>query len=361
MTDYIREGKAKLYPTKDAFYNPKMESLRNLSVMFLNAVSTKKKRVLDSTAASGIRAIRYAKEAGAKDVVLLDMNKKASEVAKKNVKLNNLKFKVFNESIQQFANKDRISFEIIDHDPFGSPAPNLFDLLKMSWDGTLLMITATDTAVLCGAHAGACLKIYGSKPLHNELCKEVGIRILLSYVGREAAQFNFGMEPLLSVSDLHYMRIFVRMNFGAEKTIESVRTSGLGTFCRKCYDFKFAKGLAPSISQRCSNCNSELESFGPLWLGSLYDKKLVRKMMQSSITGREKEQMKLICDELDTPLFYSGPRLTKTLGMGAVSHYKIMEKLQKSGNKVTKTQFDESGFKTNASSSEVLKAVKALR
>lgn len=357
---HIREGKASLYVSKDAFYNPKMSELRDISVMFLNAVSTKNRKVLDSTAATGVRAIRYSLEAGANDVTLLDINKKAAGVAKKNLKLNHLNFKVINKSIQQFANSQRERFGIIDHDPFGSPAPNIFDLMKLCWDGTILMITATDTAVLCGAHAGACIKTYGAKPLHNELCKEVGLRILLSYISKTAAQFNFGTVPLLSISDMHYMRVFVRVDFGAAKAIESVKASGLGTFCRNCYVFGFSRGVAPQISGVCTNCKSVVEAFGPLWLGQLYDKKILKKMLRSPIIEPEKRKIKLMYDELDVPLFYSVPRLTKHLGVTSISHYKVMEKLAKSGATVTGTQFDQTGFKTDATSSEVLKVVRSL-
>src|SRR5271155_5148863 len=97
---YISEGKAKLYPSKDAFYNPNMTMLRDISVLFLKSISTKNKKLLDSTAASGVRGIRFALEAGAKDVTFLDINEKAANVARKNVKLNKLKFKVLHESIQ---------------------------------------------------------------------------------------------------------------------------------------------------------------------------------------------------------------------------------------------------------------------
>ncbi len=357
----ISEGKARLHISNDAFYNPKMEMLRDLSIAFLKSVSTKNKRVLDSTAATGIRAIRYCLEAGAKDVTLLDINKKAAQMAKKNVKLNGLKLEVINKSIQEYANTvRRTSFDIIDHDPFGSPAPNMFDLMKLSWDGTILMVTATDTAVLCGAHEGACIKIYGSQPLHNEMCKEVGIRILLSYIARTAAQFNFGTEALVSISDMHYMRVFVRLNYGAAKAIDSLKTSGFGTFCRSCYDFRFEKGIAPSIPDKCSQCSSRLQVFGPLWLGQLYDKKIVSKMIRNTKDEKNRKMMKLIYDELDTPLFYSVPKLTKHLGMAAISNYKVMERLAKSGAVVTRTQFDENAFKTDATSSKVLKTVRDI-
>ena len=220
----ISEGKARLYTGDNVFYNPEMKTLRDVSVLFLKAISTKRKRVLDATAATGVRAIRYALEAGAKDVTLLDINARAARVAKKNVGFNHLKFEVLNLSIQEFANTHRGSFEIIDLDPFGSPSPDVYDIMKLCWDGTILMITATDTAVLCGAHEAACVKIYGSKPLHNEMCKEVGIRILLNYVSKMASQFNFGIAPLVSISDRHYMRIFIRLEYGATKAIGSVKS-----------------------------------------------------------------------------------------------------------------------------------------
>lgn len=354
----IVEGKARIL-TGDAFYNPKMAMLRDMSVMFLKAVRTRNMRVLDSTAATGVRAIRYALEAGTKNVTLIDINKKAAAVAKKNVKLNGLKLKVMNESIQGLANEHEGSFEAIDHDPFGSPAPNMFDLMKLAWNGTNLMITATDTAVLCGAHAGACIKVYGSRPLHNEMCKEAGLRILLNFTARTAAQFNFGMMPLLSISDMHYMRVFVRLEFGADKSIASMKNTGIGAFCSKCYEYMFEKGVAPLLGPLCPKCKSKMEPFGPIWLGSMRDRDTIMKMRKNSISDAASEKMDLLYEELDVPMFYSVPKLTKRLGVTSVSHYAVMEKLQETGARVTRTQFDPNGFKTDASIEEVFASVRA--
>jgi len=353
----ISEGKARIYTGDGVFYNPKMSQLRDISVLFLKAVSARKSRVLDSTAATGVRAIRYSLEAGAKDVTLLEINRKAYNYAKRNARLNKLKLKIINTSIQEFANTHRGSFDVVDLDPFGSPAPNIFDIMKLSWDGTILMITATDTAVLCGAHEGACVKIYGSKPLHNEMCKEAGIRILLSYTAKVASQFNFGIVPLLSISDMHYMRIFLRLEFGAQKAIDSVKTTGLGTFCRKCYSFTFARGVAPSIQQTCSKCGSRMEAFGPLWLGRLYEKEMIKKMLgKKSIP-----LLNTIYEELDVPMFYSIPKVTKNIGISSVSHHKAIEKLRKMGRIATLTQFEDEAIKTDATTQEVIKAVRSLK
>ncbi len=351
------EGKAKIYTDGKVFYNPEMRTLRDISVLFLRAISTKKRRILDATAATGIRAIRYALEAGAKDVTALDINDSAAKIAQKNMKLNRLKFKVLNEGLQVLAGTSRDKFEIIDLDPFGSPAPYIHDAMKLSWDGTVLMITATDTAVLCGAHDAACIKVYNAKPLHNEMCKEVGIRILLSYITRVASGFNFGVVPLLSISDRHYMRVFVRLEFGASKAISSVKTTGLGAFCRKCYSFRFASGVAPLMPNRCDECRERLEPFGPLWLGNLQDKELIKKMLGI----REMQMAREIYDELDTLMLYSVPKITEALGFGSVSRYKVVERLTRMGRRATMTQFNKDGIKTDASPKEVFRVVDELK
>ncbi len=352
----ITEGKARIRVNGRVFYNPRMKTLRDISVSFLKAVGCRDKRLLDATTATGVRAIRYAKECGAKEVVALDINKDAHAICKGNIKLNGLKIVAKNTSIREFSATCRDKFGIIDFDPFGSPVPELFDLMRLCWDGTVMMITATDTAVLCGAHGAACIKVYGSRPLHNELCKEVGIRILLNYAARTAAQFNFGMVPLLSISDMHYMRIFIRLEFGAVKAVESVRADGLGSFCRKCYSFRFAKGVAPSMQDSCPGCTSRAELFGPLWLGQLYDKKLVSKMLKNDDIGI----IRTVGSELDTQLFYSVPMVTKLLGRSSVSHYKVIEALKKAGHRATQTQFDIGGIKTDADAKTVLDTARKL-
>lgn len=343
---YISEGKAKL-SSEGAFYNPKMKELRDISVLFLKAVGAKGP-LLDSTAATGVRGIRYFKEAGIRGITFLDINKQAFSRLRSNLRLNRLKATALNKSIQEFANTTDEKFEAIDLDPFGSPQPHIFDLMKISKDGTLLMVTATDTAVLCGAHAHACYKLYNSKPLHSEHCKEVGVRILLGYISRIASQFNFGIEPLLTVSAQHYMRVFVRLSHGAEAAVSSVVANGVGSFCWKCRSFSSLKGLAPEMSRICKACGAESELFGPLWLGPLYDRKIASKI-RSSITP-----------ELDTFMFYSIPKLTRSMGIGSVSHYEVIKRLNGLGFTATPTQFDNDGIKTSAPHGDVLSAVKRL-
>ena len=64
--------------------------------------------------------------------------------------------------------------------------------MKITNDGARLMVTATDVAVLCGADSKACMRLYDSKPIHNELCHESGMRVMIGYIARMLANSDLG-------------------------------------------------------------------------------------------------------------------------------------------------------------------------
>lgn len=355
----IKEGRAVVENGEGVFYNPKMTALRNISVAFLNALGVEGGSLLDCTAATGIRGIRYALECGAKEVVMLDMNESAYGNAVANAERNKVDAKVLHKSIQEFANTVKTKFDVIDLDPFGTPAPHIFDLMKVSKDGTLLMVTATDTAVLCGAHAKACMRIYGARPLHNELGHEAGMRILLGYIARTAAQFNFGIEALLSISDMHYMRVFMKLRRGAKYAGDSVGKMGFVSACGKCHNFSYSAGIVPNVETKCGFCGAEMNSAGPLWLGSLYDKEIIKRMIgNTALDSHGFRILDRIYEERDMPFFYSIPKITRYLGISAVPFGVIIERLHKAGRETSRTHFNAAAIKTNAKIGEVVDAVK---
>jgi tRNA (guanine26-N2/guanine27-N2)-dimethyltransferase len=346
-----QERKAKIKYHETAFLNPHAMFLRDLSVAFVSGFAKRDTRILDPTAATGIRGIRLYLETRAKDVTILDINKSAAAMARKNVRFNKVKAKVLNKSIQEFANTTKERFDVIDLDPFGSAAPYIYDLMKVSKDGTYLLATATDTAVLCGAHEKACVKAYDAKPLHNELCHEVGIRILLGYIARVAAQFNMGIEVVMSLSYLHYMKVFVRLEHGAEKSTESVRNLGYAYYCSNCGSRGIEKGMFPK-RQKCDNCGHILMTAGKLWAANIQDKKSIRLMLDYFIKNKmSKDEIRILemmYDEIDSPLYYSIPKTTRKMHIPSVSPLLVIEKLRKNGFSASRTHFDNSSVKTDA-------------
>ena len=364
----VVEGKAKLLLSGDVFYNPKMKKLRDISVLFVKFFSMPNDSLLDSTCATGVRGIRYIKEADIKKVIFLDINKDAAKNAQDNLKLNDIKTKVKNISIQEYCSSaEKEPFEFIDLDPFGSPQPHINDIIKVAKDGTYLMITATDTAVLCGAHSNACLKSYFAEPMHNELCKESGIRILLGYITRVAATFNFGIEPVLSISDMHYMRVFLRLSHGAKKAVSSIKECGFASFCNNCRSFEYAKGTTPNIEQKCKFCKNQVRFFGPFYLGSINNKKKIDEIISYNAENNIIEDHKSIneiliriSNELDIAFFYSIPKITKSIGSVSASPDKIIKTLQNNGFLASRTQFDKDGIKTTANIEDIKKILKEI-
>ena len=360
-----KEGNARIKYSANSFLNPDAVISRDLSVAFVSAVADKKAKILDSTAATGIRGIRYYLEGPSRDVTFLEMNKSAFSSMKRNIAFNKVKSNEKGISIQEFANTSVDKFDLIDLDPFGGATPYIYDLMKISRSGTHLLVSVTDAAVLCGADYKACMRLYDARPMHNELCQEVGLRLLIGYVARVAAQFNFGIGVLTSFSYLHYMRIFIRLNRGSQQAIGSIKKLGYVYYCNKCLNRGFETTAFPSTNN-CKICGRPLEISGKVWLGSINDRKIlmsIKAQMDKKperYNGKSFELLDLISKELDIPLYYSVSKMTKKMKIGSVSISKLSEMLERMGYSVTRTHMSKNAIKTDANIKEIKSCIKRL-
>ncbi len=80
------------------------------------------------------------------------------------------------------------SYDVVDLDPYGTPAQLLDSAVQSVADGGLLLVTATDMANLCGNNSVACFSHYGAYPLHRPYCHEQALRILLASLETTAAK-----------------------------------------------------------------------------------------------------------------------------------------------------------------------------
>ncbi|MGC8729878.1 MAG: tRNA (guanine(10)-N(2))-dimethyltransferase [Candidatus Micrarchaeia archaeon] len=347
MNDIYEEGLAKITHS-NAFLNPKAKLLRDVSVGICQVLPIKDAKVLDATAATGIRGIRYYLEAKAKNVTFLDISKGAYNDIKSNMKINNVEGKIFNGSFQLFANSTKEKFDIIDIDPFGSSAPYIFDSLKIVHNGSYLFVTSTDTAVLCGAKPKACRRIYDSIPMHNHLCHEAGIRILIGYIARIAAQFNFGITPIYSIVYDTYMRVFLRVDYGSKEVERTLNNMGFAYYCENCGFTGLEKTEFPQ--DKCKICGRKLKVSGKMWGGSLYDKNISSSVARI-LENNDKYEFKIvkkIFEELDLPFYYYLPIITKKLKKSSVKISALGEKLNKLGYQFSETHMHRQSIKTNA-------------
>ncbi len=359
LADNYVEGKASV-SSAGSFLNPHARVSRDISVAYLAVELSKNSMLLDSTAASGIRGIRYVRESGLKNLVSIDMNADAYAAMKKNFAKNKIKAKTLNQSLQEYANTAKERFDFIDIDPFGGITPYIYDAMKISKGGTHLMVTATDTAVLCGASAKACIRLYGTKPIHNELSHEFGLRTMIGYVARTAAQFNAGIKVNMALSYMHYMRVFIELENGSEKALGSIETMGHLHYCNACHLWDIDRDF---IAKRhgCGSCGKQMAVYGPAWMGMLNDKDKTKRMsdwISKHIDFKESVKVaEMMASEPDAPFYYHIPTMTKQAGIGSVSPAAVVDTLRTMGFKASATHIHKSSVKTNAGFAEVKRAI----
>lgn len=339
------EGKAHIKKTKNVFLNPEMRICRDISVAVVEDWP-KKGNVIDCMCATGIRGIRYALEAGAGNVWFLDANEEAIKDVRKNAKANGVKGKFVVSDANQFFFSTREKFDVIEIDPFGTPAPYFFAAVRAAERRAMISATATDTAVLCGAHTG-CEKIYNSVPAHTDNCKEIGLRILLGKLARDAAQWNFRIKPLVSLSSKHFMKVFVGLEWGAKFSDRSaMQALGSFSYCEKCFYRSYG------WKEKCE-CGTKMKHAGPLWAGTLFTKmpkseyKEADKLLQRM--GEEKA--------LQNYPFYHLHNICAKLKVSIPSFEKLFERIKKKGYGCSRTHIEDKGFRTDMPIKEILEVL----
>lgn len=198
----ISEGKAKIkFPKGEVFYNPVQQFNRDLTILVLKSFHEQYKvakkgepkglRILEALSATGLRAIRYARELDCvESIVANDLDPNAVELIKSNVELNSAEdenVKKLVEPHQGDANGTMHkyhalgkSFDVIDLDPYGSASPFMDAAVQTVADGGLLCVTCTDLAVLCASYPETCFAKYGGLPVKGESCHEAVWTLFLS-------------------------------------------------------------------------------------------------------------------------------------------------------------------------------------
>jgi tRNA (guanine26-N2/guanine27-N2)-dimethyltransferase len=352
------------------FYNPRMEFSRDVAVVALQAyqsIAGREISVCEPFTGCGIRGIRYAKEVDeVKSVTINDIDADAVKLARINVKKNSVE-----DQVATIGNADTNTFlalhfapgkrfDVIDIDPFGSPAPYIESAIMALHDGGLIALTATDMAPLCGVHPQACLRKYGGKPLRTEYCHELSVRILLNSLAMIAARHEMGIHALFSHSTDHYIRVYAQVKHGAKQADSAIQRVGYALHCFSCFHHEVSSGITSFLKKNCSECGKSLAVAGPLWVGELVDKEFCiqmrGKLQKKNLRTKKKLTMLLntILGESDAPpLYYVIDRICDRFNLIIPSTASITQELKKRGYKVALTHFNLKGIKTDAPASVV--------
>ncbi|MFQ6085005.1 MAG: tRNA (guanine(10)-N(2))-dimethyltransferase [Candidatus Bathyarchaeia archaeon] len=351
------------------FYNANKKMDRSLSVALLQAFLRGPREVnpkaCDLLAATGVRGLRLASEVfGLNKVILNDVNPTAFELMKQNVKINEKRLRcvveVKSEEANHLLRRMRTRFDYLDVDPFGSPNPFLDAAVRSVRLGGILAVSSTDTACLCGTYPKTCYRKYGSLSHKTEYFRETGVRILAKKVIEVGAQYYNALQPIFAHTFRDSFRLYFVASRGAERTDQILENIGFILHCDRCL-FRMPKGFDEPDGKECPRCESRLRTIGPLYMGKLYDRKLV-EAMRDVVDVEAKPLLRVVFEEsaVDSPWYYTTDAICSRLGIPAPKIEKVINVLRGKGLQAARTHFDSVGIKTDASMEEMEQVLRSL-
>ncbi len=359
------------------FYNPVMELNRDIAVLALQAYQRMVDReisVCEPLASCGVRSVRFAVEVqGVRKVTMNDISEKAVQIALYNVHVNQVEKKVTVENkdanllLSDYGAPHK-RFDAVDVDPFGSPVPYIDSTVRALRNHSLLALTATDMAPLCGVHPKACIRKYGGKPLRAEYCHELAVRLLAGCLATIAAKHEIGLNIVFSHSAEHYVRLYSVIEYGAKMADESLKNMGYVLHCFKCFHRESLAGLSViGHSGKCSECNSKLSVGGPLWLGRIFNESFCEVMgeeiKQKKFRNKERIEkiLALAKNEAGASIgYYVVDKLCDALNLPVPSVKSVIETLKKEGFQACLTHFNPKGIKSAVSATKIKELVEEL-
>jgi tRNA (guanine26-N2/guanine27-N2)-dimethyltransferase len=391
--EILEEGDIKLhcFPLKKAkekgtalkksmpvFYNPVMIMNRDITLIAYKAFQQKfyphqdhTFSITDSMAASGIRTLRLYKFLNEPfEIIANDLNPLALKLIKQNLELNGIQNALGENQFKKIilhnleanflcaSNINSRNYQaIVDVDPFGTPNIFIEPALRSLGIPGLLGITATDTPVLFGIRRDACFRKYNIRPLRSTFLKEVGLRILLYFTAIRAHPHMDYIDPFLSFSSDHYIRVFVRINKGQIGVDQNYSNFGYMLWCPAC-DWRDTGNLDfRKISLKCPHCNAKINYGGPLWIGKLHNDEFLNECEEILETTEQKiiptkkkllKILKMMKEENDLPPgYYDLHKICDRETIPIARTSTIMEKIQEKGYKVSRTHIEPHGIKSN--------------
>ncbi|EED14199.1 N2,N2-dimethylguanosine tRNA methyltransferase [Talaromyces stipitatus ATCC 10500] len=272
-------------------------------------------QILDALSATGLRALRYAKEIStATKIVSNDLSAAAVEAIKLNIKYNQVEnivrpnvgdARAYMYSLQGETHTNDGTgkkFHVIDLDPYGTAAPFLDAAVQAVNDGGMLCVTCTDAAVFASTgYPEKTYALYGGIPCRLPHGHEIGLRLILHAVASSAARYGLAVEPLLSLSIDYYARVFVRIHKSPINVKALASTTMLVFNCDSgcgAWSTQYLAGTkvkqgkkdgqifhnyvlaqAPTTSPRCEHCGFKTHLAGPMWGGPLHNPHFIQRVL----------------------------------------------------------------------------------
>ncbi len=272
--------------------------------------------ILDALSATGLRALRYAKEIPfVTRVIANDLSRDAVRAIEMNVDHNDVKDKVCSNvgdaraymyskvGIEQESSSSKTvhRFDVIDLDPYGTAAPFFDAAVQALQEGGLLCVTCTDAGVFASnGYPEKAYALYGGIPIKGAHSHEGGLRLILHAIATSGAKYGIAIEPLLSLSIDFYARLFVRVHkhqpdvkllagttmlvYSCDHgcgawTTQLLAKNGSKEARNGAMVFKHSYAQAPNATPHCEHCGTKTHLSGPMWAGPLHNPYFIQRIL----------------------------------------------------------------------------------
>ena len=379
--EHYSGDKKQISASLPVFYNPRMQLNRDISVLFLAGYleSNRISLMCEPLTGSGVRTLRYLNECTRDfSAIMFDTNPTAVETAIKNIKRlgfeKRAKVLKGDAKLLLMTESRDVRFDYVDVDPFGTPAPYLnASIQSISPNGGLLALTATDMPVLCGSYPKVAMRRYGGFSIRAPFVHELAIRLLEAIAFRITGLNDCSITPVAVLSTDHYVRTWIKIKADRKKSNRQADNLGVIRYCQGCMKTQTIPLQArhePTVFEHdIKDCKGPVREAGPLWIGDLYDSKILKKTMAAferedadiyhKRVARILEEMNEECDLMEYP-YIDLHALCDLQNLTPPKNRDVIEYLKNAGHRVARTHFRPTAIRTDASITDVKTALSEL-
>ena len=363
---FLREDKVFEPAWAPVFYNPRMKANRDLAVAFARHVYPRGFFFVEPLAGTGVRAVRYAVEAGGEGIAN-DIDPLSAYYIIRNVVANGAwgRIAVYNTEASSLLHSIRINgiaAQLIDIDPFGSPIPYVDAAARAAARRGYIAVTATDTGPLNCSHRRALLRRYGARCVKADFAREAGLRILIAAIVSRAAAHDVALTPVISYYMNYYYRVYFHVRRRAEEATRLIEENiGYIEYCPSTLDRRLVRER-----ENATGCDEPVY-VGPLWIGALGDADHIRgvydeihrspQLYEPRLAGL----LSLLLGEVGiNSVYINYAYIYRRLRRNMPPILEFIEALRLAGYRAERTHMDPQGVRTDAPIDEVVRIAGSL-
>jgi tRNA (guanine26-N2/guanine27-N2)-dimethyltransferase len=370
----VTEGAAEVL-LGSGFFRPESRPSRDLGVLLARVLAARAPlRVLDLMAGCGIRAQRYAREAGATAVWANDADPDRLPLLQANLAgvagLRSTALTAQKLLADCLIREER--FTLLDLDAFGCPSSLVPLALEALSFGGVLYLASTDGRSPTGHDRRGAIRSLAASARAHPASWELALRLQIAVVARAAWALGRGIRPLFSFSEGRTFRTAIQLLRRPEPGEEG--QLGLLAHCHSC-----GEQLSQSLLQlrrwppcACTAAPPPLTISGPLWLGPLQHPPTLAAMREQELlavaAGQEpsaaKAGLRLLEGLLRDPgvpvRVWPTAEVGRRLGSGPPATDRLVERLRAEGWTALASGVMAGQFRSDAPWTRVLELAAAL-